>query len=271
MFCRFLYDEGYPVPLPLTRFKMLDLPHRLPRPLTDEQVLRLERMIQAASRDAPNPADRQQAVMDLAWFYLLWHCGLRLSEALGLAVADLDLDGRKLLVRHSKERKDRVVYLSDTTVAALRQHLGTRPDAQAPQVFTRQRRVITARTLERRLARYGRDAQVVVTPHRLRHTLASQMLNAGMPIASLQHYLGHEDLDTTLVYAKVSDTLVQRDYYRGIVAVDPASRSLVPLLGTAVQREELERLILELKDSGQGPKRQQEILERMQRVLTQLR
>ncbi len=163
--------------------------------------------------------------MDLAWLYLLWHCGLRLSEAQHLAVSDLDLGGRKLLVRHSKERKDRVVYLSDTTVRALRQHLSTRPDPQASQVFTRQGRVITVRTIERRLARYGQAAEVTVTPHRLRHTLASQMLNAGMPIASLQHYLGHEEIDTTLVYAEVSDPLIQRDYYRGILAVDPASAS----------------------------------------------
>jgi integrase len=131
MFCRFLCDEGYPVPQTLTRFKTLDLPHRLPRPLTDEQVHRLERTIQAASSLASNTGDRQQAVMDLAWFYLLWHCGLRLSEAQRLAVKDLDLDGRKLLVRNSKERKDRVVYLSDMTVATLRQHLSTRPDSQA--------------------------------------------------------------------------------------------------------------------------------------------
>ncbi len=54
-------------------------------------------------------------------------------------------------MRHSKERKDRVVYLSDTTVRALRQHLSTRPDSQSPQIFTRQARVLTARTLERRL------------------------------------------------------------------------------------------------------------------------
>ncbi len=271
MFCRFLCDEGYPVPLTLTRFKTLNLPHRLPRPLTDEQVRRLEQTIQSAINVAANTDGQPQAVMDLAWFYLLWHCGLRLSEAQRLAVNDLDLEGRKLLVRHSKERKDRVVYLSDATVAALRQHLSTRPDPHATQVFTYQQRAITTRTLERRLARYGQAVQVKVTPHRLRHTFASQMLSAGMPIASLQHYLGHEDLDTTLVYAEVSDPLVQQDYYRGIIVVDPASVSLVPLTWTSVQRVELERLMAELKVTEQGSKQQQEILERIQQLLAQLR
>ena len=181
--CRSLREEGTAVPLPLTEIKPLDLPRRLPRPLADEEIRRLEQCIQAAMHEATTRLGLQRAIMDLAWFYLMWHCGLRLGEAQRLMVKDLDLRARKLLVRNSKERKDRVVYLSDATVHALRQHLSTRTDAQADHLFTYHHRLIDSSTLEDRLEHYGHRAQVDVTPHRLRHTFASQMLNAGMPIA----------------------------------------------------------------------------------------
>ncbi len=267
MFCRFLCEEGYPVPQPMTQLKLLNVPHRLPRPLSDEQVRRLEQHIQSATTSATSEPPRQQAVMDLAWFYLMWHCGLRLGEVQRLAVKDLDLPARKLVVRDSKERKDRLVYLSDTAVLTLRQHLTTRLDRQAAYVFTRHHRLISTRTHRRRLVRYGRSIQVVVSPHRLRHTLASQMLNAGMPIASLQRYLGHKNLDTTMGYAEVSDPLLEQDYYRGIAQVDSPSALLMPRAVTPSHETELRRLMTELKTTELAPARQQMILDQMQRVL----
>ncbi len=66
-----------------------------------------------------------------------------------------------------------------------------------------------------------------VTARRLRHTFASQMLAAGMPVSSLQCYLGHELMDTTMIYAEVSNPLLQEDYYRGIAAIDPKSAKLL--------------------------------------------
>jgi hypothetical protein len=59
------------------------------------------------------------------------------------------------------------------------------------------------------------------------------MLTAGMPVSSLQRYLGHEHLDTTMIYAEVSDPLLKHDYYQGIAALDPGSgNSLLEWLGT---------------------------------------
>ncbi len=227
-FCRFLLEEGYPVPPTLTHLELLEMPHRLPRPLSNTQVRRLERCIQSAIADAPTEWRRQQATMDLAWFYLLWHGGLRLSEVRYLTRQDADLEERKLFVRAGKARKDRVVYLSDTAVQALRQHLATQAEADRAYVFTRHQRVLLRGLLERRLRVYGQQVGVAVTPHRLRHTFASQMLAAGMPVTSLQRYLGHEKIDTTMIYAAVSDPMLEQDYYRGIVAIDPASAALTP-------------------------------------------
>ena len=190
-----------------------------------------------------------------------------IGEVQHLTVNDLDLPARKLWVRDSKERKDRLVYLSETAVNALRQHLTTRLDQQADGVFTYHHRRITTRTLARRLARYGQSLTLRVSPHRLRHTLASQMLNVGMPITSLQRYLGHENLDTTMGYAEVSDPLLLQDYYRGIAQVDASSAALVPHALTPSQEIELRRLMAELKTVDLAPARQQMLLDQMQRLL----
>lgn len=266
-FCRFLAEEGYPVPLTLTHLELLEMPHRLPRPLSNDQVRRLERCIQSAIADATTEWRREQATMDLAWFYLLWHCGLRLSEVRYLTRQDLDLEDRKLFVRAGKARKDRVVYLSDTAEHALRQHLATHAEADRANVFTRHQRVLLRGLLERRLRIYGQQVEVAVTPHRLRHTFASQMLAAGMPVTSLQRYLGHEKIDATMLYAAVSDPMLEQDYYRGIVAIDPASAALTPDAREAAHQAELRRCMRQLKKPRLTAAHRREILERMQRLL----
>jgi site-specific recombinase XerD len=259
-FCRFLSEEGYPVPSAMLRTQPLNVPHRLPRPLADDQVRQLERIIQAA-------ANCSQAILDLAWFYLLWHCGLRVSEVHQLTVNDLDLASHKLLVRAGKARKDRWVYLSDTAVQALQHHLNTRLDRDAVHVFTRHRRPLSTRTLQRRLTRYGQQIGISPSPHRLRHTFASQMLAAGMPVTSLQRYLGHEDINLTMLYAEVSDSMLQRDYYRGITLIDPDSANISLNGPKAPDREELRQLVAKLGTLDQASPRYPAILEQIQRLL----
>ena len=157
--------------------------------------------------------------------------------------------------------------MSDTAVMALQQHLAIRPDQDAVQLFPTQRGIMTPRCLQRRLGHYGRQRSVPVTAHRLRHTFASQMLAAGMPVTSLQRYLGHEHLDTTMLYAEVSDPLLRQDYYQGIAALDPTSAN-VPTHDLELSHQDtLRQLVKELKTPGLEPTRHDEILEQMQRLL----
>jgi hypothetical protein len=86
-----------------------------------------------------------------------------------------------------------------------------------------------------------------VTAQRLRHTFASQMLTAGMPVSSLQRYLGHEHLDTTMIYAEVSDPLLRQDYYQGIATLDPGSENLSMSGVTPFNQHKLRQLVKELK------------------------
>ena len=267
VFCRFLIDEGYSVSEVILRMKLLDTPRRLPRPLPGEQVYRLERCIQTAIIDANTDLQKVLAVRDLACFYLLWHCGLRISEVCSMLVDDVDIEACKLFIRNSKERKDRIVYMSDTTAIVLQQHLAILPDQYAVHLFPTQRGIMTPRCLQRRLVYYGQQCNAPVTAHRLRHTFASQMLTAGMPVTSLQRYLGHEHLDTTMLYAEVSDPLLWQDYYQGITALDSTSANLPTHNMELSHQDTLRQLVKELKTAGLGLTRRDEILTQMQHLL----
>ena len=219
--CNFLSENGYAIPRPILRLKKLDEPKRLPRPLLGNDVFALEQTIRSAQTGDQRWFRDIRAVCDLAWFYLLWHCGLRVSEVSGLMLQDIDLEKGKLFVSNSKERKDRVIYMSQTTIDALRAYLDFSSDKQRESVFEVDGRPLAVRAIQGRLKIYGKQCGVKVSPHRLRHTFASQMLNAGMPVTSLQRYLGHEDLDTTMHYAGVSDPVLQKEYNQAIRKVDP--------------------------------------------------
>ena len=266
-FCIFLIDEGYKVPEAILMMKTLNTPRRLPRPLSMDQVSQLEHCIQTTIVEAKIEAQRQLAARDLACFYLLWHCGLRNSEVCSLLLSDLDLAGRKLFIQDSKERKDRLVYMSDTTIKALRHYLTIRTDPSSAYLFPTRSGHLKRGGLWKRLRFYSHQCNVPVTPQRLRHTFASQMLTAGVPVTSLQHYLGHELLDTTMIYAEVSDPLLQQDYYQGITTIDPNSANLVSPSLSSSRQKQLRQLLLELKVSNLEPVRQKEIMEQMQSLL----
>jgi integrase len=261
-FCQFFIDEGFDVPTSILKLKVLDTPRRLPRPLSAKQVRRLERCIQTAITEAITDYQQKLAIRDLACFYLLWHCGLRISEVCSLLVNDVDLDGRKLFIRNSKERKDRMVYISDAVTRTLQQHLAIRYALTTGNLFDNKSGFMTPRCLQRRLVLYGELCGVPVTARRLRHTFASQMLAARMPVTSLQRYLGHEHLDTTMIYAEVSDPILQQDYYQGIASMDPTSANLL-----SSNQETFRQLIEKLKTPGLDQTRYDEILEQMQCLL----
>ncbi|MBE0410425.1 MAG: tyrosine-type recombinase/integrase [Anaerolineales bacterium] len=259
--CQFLVEEGYDVPMPILKLKMLDTPQRLPRPLATEQIRKLERGIQKAITEAKSDSQWLLAVRDLACFYLLWHCGLRVSEVCSLRLNDIDMDARRLFIHNSKERKDRIAYMSDTVALAVQQHLAIRPNLDAVYLFSTQHGALHPRSLQRRLVHYSRQCGVPVTAQRLRHTFASQMLAAGMPVSSLQRYLGHEYLDTTMIYAEVSDPLLRQDYCKGITILDPSSEELsMSGLGLTQQRT-LRQLVEELKTPELEQSRHDEILD----------
>jgi site-specific recombinase XerD len=180
----------------------------LPRYLSEIDYRRLETVIRQAAE-----GDTYKACFDRAWFLTLAHTGVRVSELLDLRLGDLNLATGYATVRSGKPGRDRVVYLTPSLSHALVRYLKMRPDLpDEDRIFLLHERSPTARTIQRRLAKYGQQAGVEVSPHRLRHTLATRLINEGMPIHSLRKLLGHQHLDTTQQYARIYDETLYEQF-----------------------------------------------------------
>jgi integrase len=137
-----------------------------------------------------------------------------------LCLGHLDLKGRKLRIECSKGLKDRVVYLSGATVAALQAYFEVRGPAKTDHVFLFRHKPLTGGYCGQRLGTYGRRCGVKITCHELRHTFATLILNAGAPILAVQTILGHKHIDTTLTYTRLYDGTIASDYYRAMGQIE---------------------------------------------------
>jgi site-specific recombinase XerD len=216
----FLQEEDYAIPQALLRLHGLKSPDRLPKHLTDEQVRRLRDEFEGRVGQARGSHHERDALLDRAVFYLFWQSGLRISEVEELRLEDLDLAGRKLSVRNGKGRKDRTVYLTGTTVGALQAYLAVRGVGPSDHVFLYRNEALKKDLARSRIKDAGKRVGVKVYPHRLRHTTATQLLNAGCPVTSIQKFLGHKKLNTTMVYARAYDQTVEADYFAAMERIE---------------------------------------------------
>lgn len=219
-FLAFLQEQGIAVPVALLRLRCLKEPEPLPRFLSDAQVSALRDDFEQQVVLADNPARRRGALLDRAWFYLLWQAGLRRGEVEDLRLEDLDLEGRRLTVRRGKGLLDRTVYLTDTVVSAQRAYLAVRGPGPTGHVFLYRNQALSKDFIHGRLKASGARVSVPVFAHKLRHTCATQLLNAGCPITSIQKFLGHKRLNTTLTYARAHDQTVAEDYFTAMARVE---------------------------------------------------
>jgi site-specific recombinase XerD len=227
-----LADRGAAVEPSVFRLKPLPRPDSLPRHLSESEAHRLEAQVQAGL-DQEEP----EARLENACFFVLAHTGLRASELIDLGPQEVDLPGGRLWVRAGKGGRDRVVYLSETARVALQRYLaGGSGPATAPLFTHPDGRPLSYGWLYQHLLQLGEAAEVAhVTPHRLRHTLATRLLNAGMEITRIQKLLGHEHLDTTMIYARVYEATVEADYRQAMRIIEqqqmPLSNTSLPADG----------------------------------------
>jgi site-specific recombinase XerD len=201
-------EEGMAVENPVRRIS-IRLPKPLPRHLKDGQAEKFLAVIK-------DPRDR-------AMFLLMLRCGLRVEEVAHLTVDAVDYRKRQVFVRCGKGAKDRVVYLSDDARAVLEAYLQKR-SSKAKEMFLVQKGPLTGapisvRGIQKRIEHYGRKSGLDVSCHRLRHTFATQLLNADADLATIQDLLGHDHITTTQRYCKVANLKVQRDYYKAMEIV----------------------------------------------------
>jgi integrase len=195
-------------------------PDPLPRYLTDEQVRKLRDEIERNVREAVFHARRRVALLVRAAFYLLWQGGLRAGEVEELRLEDLDFPQNRLSVRDGKGRKDRTVYLTETAIHALQEYLAVRGEGSGDHVFLYRNAPIKKDLIRAQLKYAGERVGVKVFPHRLRHTCATQLLNAGCRVTSIQRFLGHKKLSSTMIYARAHDQTVADDYFAAMERVE---------------------------------------------------
>jgi site-specific recombinase XerD len=217
-------EEGGEMENPVKRGYGLKLPKPLPRFLKDEEITKLFDLIQ-------NRRDR-------AMFYLMLRCGLRVEEVAHLTVECLDLKRGRIWVRNGKGGKDRMVYISPDAHGALCDYLEQRSGSRVQAVFlvekgTCKGRALSVRAIQKRIELYARRSSLKVTCHQLRHTMATQLLDADADIAIIQDLLGHSRIATTQRYCRVSNQKVQREYYKAMDAV--MRRALAQALELPIQ------------------------------------
>jgi site-specific recombinase XerD len=201
-------EEGRSILNPVTRIS-LRLPKPLPRHLKDDQVRRFFEGI--------------TDLRDRAMFMLMLRCGLRVQEVAELTVDAVEHGRRQIFVFHGKGAKDRVVYMSEDACSALLAYLEKR-SSKAKGLFLVQKgpmkgKPLSVRGIQKRIEYYARKSSLDVSCHRLRHTMATQLLNADAGLATIQDLLGHNQITTTQRYCRVANLKVQRDYYKAMQIV----------------------------------------------------
>ncbi|NIP31314.1 MAG: tyrosine-type recombinase/integrase [Candidatus Dadabacteria bacterium] len=143
---------------------------------------------------------------DLAIIRLMLNAGLRSSEVLSISLQDIDWISGKLLLKHGKRKKDRIVWVNEDDLKIIRMWKEIKP--QAPLLFTTLKgNTINDRYLRAMIKRRAKKAGISkdVHPHLLRHTFATDLLRSTKNIRLVQKALGHASLSSTMIYTHVYD------------------------------------------------------------------
>lgn len=217
-FYRFLQREGVVKDNPFALLKGQRQAKTLPKTLS---VADLEAFLSRPMKDFHDRLlGRYAALRDTAVFETLYSTGCRISEALAITWGEIGWEDGTVIVT-GKGRKDRLVILGGRAVAALRRLRACirseRPElggADAPVFLNDRFEALSARFVERRMKRYLAEANLPtgLSPHKLRHSFATHLLDAGADLRSVQEMLGHSSLSTTQIYTHVSVERLKDQY-----------------------------------------------------------
>jgi integrase/recombinase XerC len=219
-FYKFMIRNGAMAASPIKNIAMPKVPKRLPRFLTIEQLLALLKAPGQSMSEALKNGDHDVSVWfrDAAILETIYSCGLRISELCGLRTEDIQWNEQLVRVR-GKGKKERVVPIGAPALESIRaywNHIAYAPVKDGP-VFLAARAKDTApspRILQLRLKRYlvraGLDP--ALTPHKLRHSFATHLLDAGADLRGVQELLGHAHLVTTQIYTHLTTERLKAAY-----------------------------------------------------------
>jgi site-specific recombinase XerD len=211
-------EKGIQISNPVIRKLALRLPNPLPQHLRDSDTVIFLKSIRKPR--------------DMAMFMLMLRCGLRVEEVANLTLGAIDYRRNQIMVKCGKGAKDRVVYISNDAAETLAKYLQIRQVTKEQNIFlvekgTYKGKPISVRGIQKRIEYYSKKSDVSVSCHQLRHTMATQMLNADADLVTIQDLLGHNKIKTTQRYSKLSNVKAQRDYYNAMTIVMEKTASVL--------------------------------------------
>lgn len=203
-FFRFLTREGYLKTNPTTSISSPKQERHLPLFLTEEEVTKLI--------EAVHPED-ERGLRDKAILEALYSTGIRVSELVGLNTAGVDFIGGIVKVM-GKGKKERIVPIGDTAITAIRAYLGKRKKQSDILFLNKNGKRLSDRGVRNIVKNYIRIASIKqgVSPHTLRHSFATHLLNRGADLRSIQELLGHVNLSTTQIYTHLTTEKLKSVY-----------------------------------------------------------
>ncbi len=212
-FYRYLLEQGKVTRNPVLRRHRLQVPDALPRAMSPSEYQRFF---------APMTSTRDRAL-----FLLLLRSGLRIGELVVATLDDLRLEQNELTIPLGrKNRRGRIIYFSDDARTALEAYGKERPIVATRALFvSNRRRPIAKRSITHRFHRYARAAGLPphYSTHCLRHTFATELLNAGTDLVTIQYLLGHDEIRVTQRYARLTDQTKRRSYFDAMARLQPTN------------------------------------------------
>lgn len=163
-------------------------------------------------------------IRDKCMILMLLRSGMRIGEFLALKLQDINLKERTVIIRESaKTGNGRIAYISDDAYKALRKWVKVRNPKIRCLLYSSRRSNMSYTTARSNFIECLRKTGLVrkgYTLHCLRHTFASELLSAGMPLESLQILMGHSHIEVTRRYARLTDRALEKDYFRAMQIIE---------------------------------------------------
>jgi len=206
-FFRFLNREGYLKVNPILSLSSPKLDKHLPQFLTEEEVTRL------INATFANKKTDERSLRDRAILETFYSTGIRISELVGLSVDDIDFIGGIIKVL-GKGKKERIVPIGETALAVIRNYHHKRKKQSEAVFLNKNGKRITDRGVRGIVDKYIHLASIKegVSPHTLRHSFATHLLNRGADLRSVQELLGHANLSSTQIYTHLTTDRLKSVY-----------------------------------------------------------
>ncbi|MGZ3598169.1 MAG: tyrosine-type recombinase/integrase [Syntrophales bacterium] len=209
-FLRYLVEEGIVSPDVFGRRIRLQLPERLPRAMEPDDFSKLLSVI--------------DDTRDRAMILMLLRTGMRIGEVLTTKVIDVNLKEHRIEIYEAeKNRLGRVVYISDDAMDALKAWLKMRDSHKVFLFYARGKEAMSYSTARQVFVNYLQKAGLIhkgYTVHTLRHTFATELLNARMPLECLQVLMGHRCIEETQRYARLTDKTREEEYFKAMSRIE---------------------------------------------------